>query len=102
MALADDIAWASVRELGTRLRAGEFTSLDLTRFFLDRIEQKAKPLNAVVTVTAERALEEARQADEELKAGRDRGPLHGIPYGAKDLLATRGIRTTWGATCFKE
>lgn len=102
MALANDVAWMGVRELGTRLRGGEFTAVDLARFFLDRIEQKAKPLNAVVTVAAERALAEARQADEDLAAGRDRGPLHGIPYGAKDLLSTRGIATTWGAACFKE
>lgn len=102
MAVANDAAWATIRELGTRLRAGEFTSVELTRFFLGRIEQKAKPLNAVVTVTAERALKEARQADEELAAGHDRGSLHGIPYGAKDLLATRGIATSWGAACFKE
>lgn len=102
MAVSNDAAWATIRELGTRLRAGEFTCQELTRFFLDRIERKAKPLNAVVTVTAERALEEARRADDDLTAGRDRGPLHGIPYGAKDLLATRGIATSWGAACFKE
>ena len=102
MALPPNVAWATIRELGARLRAGEFTSVELTRFFLDRIERKAKPLNAVVTVTAELALEQARQADHELSAGRDRGPLHGIPYGAKDLLATRGIATSWGAAPFKE
>ncbi|MGH7137869.1 MAG: amidase, partial [Pirellulales bacterium] len=102
MAVPANVAWATVRELGARLRAGEFTSLELTKFVLDRIEQKARPLNAVVTVTADLAHEQARQADAERSAGRDRGPLHGIPYGAKDLLATRGIATSWGAAPFKE
>lgn len=102
MAVPTNAAWATIRELGARLRAGEFTSLELTKFFLDRIEQRARPLNAVVTVTADLAHEQARQSDAELSAGRDRGPLHGIPYGAKDLLATRGIATSWGAAPFKE
>jgi aspartyl-tRNA(Asn)/glutamyl-tRNA(Gln) amidotransferase subunit A len=95
-------AWATIRELAARLRAGDFTAVELAQFFLDRLERKAKPLNAVVTVTEETALEQARQADDELRAGRDRGLLHGIPYGAKDLLATRGIPTSWGAAPLKE
>ncbi|HVX12668.1 MAG TPA: amidase [Pirellulales bacterium] len=102
MAVPANAAWATIRELGARLRRREFTCVELARFFLDRVEQKAKPLNAVVTVTTELALEQARQADADLQAGRDRGPLHGIPYGAKDLLATRGIPTSWGAAPFRE
>ena len=102
MPLSDEMAFATVTELGRRLRAGEFTSFELTEFFLKRLETIGPKLNAVVTVTRERALPEARQADDDLKAGRDRGPLHGIPYGAKDLLATAGIPTTWGAPPFKE
>jgi aspartyl-tRNA(Asn)/glutamyl-tRNA(Gln) amidotransferase subunit A len=102
MAVPENAAWAEIRQLGTRLRAGEFTSVELTRFFLDRIEAQAKPLNAVVTVTADLAVEQARQADKELSDGHDRGSLHGIPYGAKDLLATRGIATTWGAAPYRE
>ncbi|MBX6343059.1 MAG: amidase, partial [Thermomicrobiaceae bacterium] len=62
----------------------------------------ARPLNAVVTITRERALREARQAEAELRAGYDRGPLHGIPYGAKDLLATAGIPTSWGAAPLRD
>ena len=102
MAVPADASWATIRELGARLRAGEFTAVELAEFFLDRIERRAKPLNAVVTVTANVAIEQARQADADLRAGRDRGPLHGIPYGAKDLLATRGIATSWGAAPLKE
>ncbi|MBL8826212.1 MAG: amidase [Planctomycetaceae bacterium] len=90
-------AFATIRELGRRLRARQFTSVDLTRLFLDRLEKHGKALNAVVTITGEIALRQAQQADDDLAAGRDRGPLHGIPYGAKDLLATVGAPTTWGA-----
>ena len=102
MPVPDSFAFATVAELGRRLRSREFTSVELTRFFLERLERLGPKLNAVVTVTRERALAEAQQADNELCAGRDRGPLHGIPYGAKDLLATKGIPTTWGAAPFKD
>src|SRR5687767_15896631 len=70
---------------------------------MKRLETVGRALNAVVTVTRERALEQAARAERELAAGHDRGPLHGIPYGAKDLLATGGgIPTTWGAAPFRE
>lgn len=97
MPLDDALAFATVRELGRRLRAKEFTSVELTRLFLDRLEKHGRALGAVVTITADIALRQAQQADAELAAGRDRGPLHGIPWGAKDLLATVGAPTTWGA-----
>ena len=102
MPVPDSSPFATVAELGRRLWSREFTSVELTRFFLDRLERLGPKLNAVVTVTRERALAEAQQADAELCSGRYRGPLHGIPYGAKDLLATKGIPTTWGAAPFKE
>jgi aspartyl-tRNA(Asn)/glutamyl-tRNA(Gln) amidotransferase subunit A len=102
MPVPDSLAFATVAELGRRLRAREFTSVEFTQFFLERLERLGPKLNAVVTVTRERALAEAQQADRELCTGRDRGPLHGIPYGAKDLLATKGIPTTWGAAPFKD
>ena len=102
MPVPDSSAFATVAELGRRLWLREFTSVELTRFFLDRLERLGPKLNAVVTVTRERALAESQQADNELCTGRYRGPLHGIPYGAKDLLATKGIPTTWGAAPFKE
>jgi aspartyl-tRNA(Asn)/glutamyl-tRNA(Gln) amidotransferase subunit A len=101
MPLPADVAFASLPALGRGLRGKQFTSVELTEFFLDRLEKIGPRLNAVVTVTRERALAEAAQADRDLADGKDRGPLHGIPYGAKDLLATRGIPTTWGAAPFR-
>jgi Asp-tRNA(Asn)/Glu-tRNA(Gln) amidotransferase A subunit family amidase len=94
-------AFASIPALGSELRSGSLSSLELTKFFLDRLERNGAKYNCVVTITRDRALEEAARADEELKAGKDRGPLHGIPYGAKDLLSTAGIPTTWGAEPFR-
>jgi aspartyl-tRNA(Asn)/glutamyl-tRNA(Gln) amidotransferase subunit A len=99
--MADDLSFASLVELGLRLRAGELTSVQLTEHALERLERHGPALNAVVTLTRERALCEARQADEERAEGIDRGPLHGIPYGAKDLLATIDYPTTWGAEPFR-
>jgi aspartyl-tRNA(Asn)/glutamyl-tRNA(Gln) amidotransferase subunit A len=90
-------AFAPVRELARRLRARQFTSVELTQLFLDRLEKHGRALGAVVTITAEIALKQAAKADDELASGKDRGLLHGIPYGAKDLLATVGVPTTWGA-----
>lgn len=102
MGVPAELAFASIRKLGSALRDKQFTSVELTEFYLDRLETIGAKLNAVVTLTRERALAEAAQADRDLAAGIDRGPLHGIPYGAKDLLATRGIPTTWGAAPFRE
>ena len=96
MPVPADLAFASLPALGRGLRAKQFTSVELTKFFLDRLDTIGPQFNAVVTVTRERALEEAAQADRDLADGKDRGPLHGIPYGAKDLLATRGIPTSVG------
>ncbi len=92
----------TVRELGRGLRAGEFTSLELARAYLGRLEELGPRYNAVVTLTRDRALDEASRADQEIAQKKDRGPLQGIPYGAKDLLATRGIPTTWGAEPFRK
>ena len=95
-------AAAPIRELGRMLRARETTSLELTEHALALLETRGRALNAVVTVTRERALREATRADVELASGHDRGPLHGIPYGAKDLLATANIPTTWGAAPYRD
>src|SRR5829696_4225848 len=84
------------------LRSGQTSPVELAEYVLDRLDRVARPLNAVVTLTADLALAQARQAEDELAAGIDRGPLHGIPYGAKDLLATAGIPTTWGAAPFQD
>jgi aspartyl-tRNA(Asn)/glutamyl-tRNA(Gln) amidotransferase subunit A len=93
---------ASLRELGRLLRARETTPLALTRHALDRLDTAARRLNAVVTLLPERALAAAQRAEDELAAGVDRGPLHGIPYGVKDLVAVAGAPTTWGAAPLRE
>lgn len=98
----DRVSFAGIRELGRMIRAGETTPTALAEHFMQRLETVGRELHAVVTITTERAMREARLAEEELAAGIDRGPLHGIPYGAKDLLATAGIPTSWGAAPLRE
>ena len=97
----EDLAFASIAELAHLLRARKVTSVELTELCLQRLRRYDEALNAVITYTEARALEAARQADRELDAGTWRGPLHGIPYGAKDLLAVEGYPTTWGATPYQ-
>lgn len=95
-------AYASVRELSDALRRGDVSPCHLVDEFLDRLETRGPTYNAVVTVTRPRAEAQARRAAEEIAAGRYRGLLHGVPYGAKDLLATTSdIPTTWGAAPFR-
>lgn len=94
----EELAFASVGELGVLLRQRRVTSEQLTRLALARLQRYGPGLHCVVTLLEARALAQARTADRELASGRDRGPLHGIPYGAKDLLAVKGFPTTWGAT----
>ena len=94
---APEWSWLPLRELGRRLRQGELSPVALAEHCLERLERLGPRYNAVVTLTRERGLAEARRAEAELKAGHVRGPLHGIPYGAKDLFATGGgIPTSWG------
>ncbi len=93
---------ASLAQLGQALRRGDVSPLELAEASLERLTRLGPRFNAVASITAARALEEARAAERELRAGRDRGPLHGIPYGAKDLLAARGAPTTWGAEPFAD
>ncbi len=94
--------YSSIDELGAALRRKELSALELARFYLDRLEKLGPKLNAVVTVTRERAEAEARAADRELAAGNTQSrPLLGIPYGVKDLLATKGIPTTWGSEAYR-
>jgi aspartyl-tRNA(Asn)/glutamyl-tRNA(Gln) amidotransferase subunit A len=96
-----DLAFASIAELGRLLRARRLSSAELTTRCLERLERFGPTYNCTVTLTPERALAEAARADRELRAGRVRGPLHGIPYGVKDLLATKGYPTTWGAEPYR-
>jgi len=97
-----DLAFASVATLSHLIRSRQISSVELTRFFLDRLERYNDQLKATVSLLTERALAEAEEADRELAAGRWRGPLHGIPYGAKDLLATVGAKTTWGTPPYQD
>lgn len=92
--MAERIEDLGVAELGRRFRAGTLTSETLTRRLLSRIDELDPKYHAFITVTKERALADARRADEELKAGKDRGGFHGIPYALKDIYDTKGIRTT--------
>ena len=96
-----DPTWLTIPELGRMLRSREVTAVQLAKHFLDRLERLGPTFNAVVTVLRAAALAEARQRDAELMSGKDRGPLHGIPYGAKDLLAAEGAPTTWGAQPYR-
>src|SRR5438067_12416404 len=100
--LGDDVIFAPLRDLGERLRTRKLSPVTLTEAYLDRLQRYGPRLNAVVTVMRESALKEARAADQEIRDGKHRGPLHGIPYGAKDLLAARGAPTTWGAAPFRQ
>ena len=92
-----------IRELGELVRTRQVSPVELAEIFLGRLESIGPRYNAVVTVTRERAMEQAHRAESEIATGQYKGPLHGIPYGAKDLLATSGgIPTTWGAAPFRE
>jgi len=97
-----DLPFATIRQLGELLRRREVTSVELTERYLERLKELGPVLECVVTLTEERALGEADRADRELASGRDRGPLHGIPWGAKDLLAATGYPTTWGAAPYRD
>lgn len=98
----DELAFSSVRDLGRLLRAKRVSSTELTKLYLARLAKYDPVLSCAVTVTSELALAQAKRADEELAAGKDRGPLHGIPWGAKDLIAVPGYRTTWGSVPFRD
>jgi Asp-tRNA(Asn)/Glu-tRNA(Gln) amidotransferase A subunit family amidase len=98
----EDLCFASVRELAELVRTKKVSSVALTEMYLARLKKYDPTLKFVVTLTEERALAQAKKADAEIAAGKYRGPLHGLPWGAKDLLAVRGYRTTWGAGGFED
>jgi aspartyl-tRNA(Asn)/glutamyl-tRNA(Gln) amidotransferase subunit A len=100
--LSDDILYLTVEELSAQIRARKIRPVELAESYLARLEKFGAKLGALATLTPDLALNQARQAEKEIAAGNYRGPLHGIPYGAKDLLATRGIPTTWGAPPFRD
>jgi Asp-tRNA(Asn)/Glu-tRNA(Gln) amidotransferase A subunit family amidase len=97
----EQVAFASVAQLSRWIETRKLTSTRLTEIYLRRIEQYDSQLRCVITLTREHALTQAKQADAEIAAGKYRGPLHGIPWGAKDLLDTAGIPTTYGAEPYR-
>ena len=97
----EELAFLSVRELAEYVRTRKVSSTALTQMYLTRLKRYDPMLHFVITLTEERALTQAREADREIAAGKYRGPLHGLPWGAKDLLAVKGYPTTWGAGGFE-
>ncbi len=102
MSAASDLLFTPIRELARRIRARQLSPVALVESSLERLDTLGRKLNAVVTLARSDALDRAREAEKEIRAGRVRGPLHGVPYGAKDLLATRKMPTTWGAAPYRE
>ncbi|HEU4873041.1 MAG TPA: amidase [Pyrinomonadaceae bacterium] len=98
----EDLAFATVPQLAELIRTRRVSSTELTKMYLSRLKKFGPKLLCVVTLTEELALKQAAAADAELKRGKYRGPLHGIPWGAKDLFATKGIKTTWGAEPYRD
>jgi len=98
----DDLAFYSVRDLAHLIYTRKTSSLELTKYFIERLKKYDSQLHCVITITEDSALAQARAADAEIAAGKYRGYLHGIPYGAKDLLAKKGYKTSWGAMPYKD
>ena len=98
----NDLAFYSVGQLGELIKTKQISSVDLTEFFLDRLQKYDPMLKCVVSLTENLAIHQAEKADEEIAAGNYRGPLHGIPFGVKDLLAAKNYKTTWGAMPYKD
>ncbi len=97
----EDLAFMPLTALAALIRTRQLSSVELTRLYLERLRRYDPALHCVVTFTEDLALKQAEKADREIAAGRYRGPLHGIPWGAKDLIAYPGYKTTWGAAPFK-
>ena len=98
----DQLAFYSVSELASLIQQKKISSQELTQFFLDRLKKYSDTLECLVTLTENLALQQAKKADDEIANGIYRGPLHGIPFGVKDLFAVAGYKTTWGAMPFKD
>src|SRR5437762_3064497 len=97
MTAASEIALASLEDVSKQIASRQISPVELTQTMLQRIERLNPRLNAYITVTADAALDEARAAEQEIAAGKHRGPLHGVPVAIKDLFATKGVRTTAGS-----
>lgn len=98
----EDLAFYPVTSLAQLIKSRQITSVSLTELYLKRLKKYGPLLECVISLNEDLALEQARKADAEIEAGHYRGPLHGIPWGSKDLLATKGIKTTWGAMPYKD
>ncbi len=98
----EDLAFYNIRQLAALLKSRKISSVELTRFYIERLKKYDGVLLNVVSYTEERALQQAAKADAEISAGKYRGLLHGIPFGAKDLLASKDAKTTWGSVAYKE
>jgi Asp-tRNA(Asn)/Glu-tRNA(Gln) amidotransferase A subunit family amidase len=100
----EEVAFWPVRDLAELIKTKQVTSTELTRMYLDRLHKFGGPdkLNCVVTYLDDLALQQAKQADAEIASGRYKGPLHGIPWGVKDIISVKGYRTTWGSGAFKD
>ena len=94
----NDLAFYSITQLASLIKNRKISSVELTTFFIARLKKWGDTLESVITITEDLAMLEAKQADDEIKKGKYRGPLHGIPYGLKDLFAVKGYKTTWGST----
>ena len=97
-----DLAYYSIPQLASLIKNKKITSVNLTRFFIDRLKKYADTLHCVISLTEDMAMKEAAQADVEIAKGKYRGILHGIPYGVKDLFSVKNTLTTWGATPYKD
>jgi Asp-tRNA(Asn)/Glu-tRNA(Gln) amidotransferase A subunit family amidase len=98
----DELAFFPVHRLAVLIKSKKISSTELTKLYLRRIKTYGDTLQCVITILEERALQQAKQADDEIAKGKYRGPLHGIPYGVKDLMNVEGTKTTWGATPYKD
>jgi Asp-tRNA(Asn)/Glu-tRNA(Gln) amidotransferase A subunit family amidase len=98
----NDLAFYSILQLASLIKNKKITSVDLTKFFINRLKKYGDSLQCIISITEDIAMQQATQADKEIAAGKYRGPLHGIPYGLKDLFSVKGTKTTWGAAPYKD
>jgi Asp-tRNA(Asn)/Glu-tRNA(Gln) amidotransferase A subunit family amidase len=98
----NDLAFYSIIQLASLIKNKKISSVELTKFFIDRLKKWGDTLQSVITLTEDLAMQQAKKADDEIRKGNYRGPLHGIPYGLKDLFAVKGYKTTWGSTPYKD
>ncbi len=98
----NDLAFYTIGQLAELIKTKQITSVELTKFFIERLKKYDPALHCVITITEERAMQQATTADKEISEGKYRGVLHGIPFAVKDLLATKDYKTTWGSVPFKD